>query len=333
MKVLFNCNLPFSLIHGGAPVQIEQTIAGLKQVGVEVEHLQWWNNGQTTDILHHVGYMEPGLTARAHDKGWKVANTVLFTETVNRSAAALRWRGLGVRLIRKGPWPRRLKDLFPWRTYHGADRMIVGLEAERDLLRNVYGVPAGRIEVVPLGLAEIFLQAGPPLRTEDHLICTGRITPSKNSLQLARLARDSRVPVLFVGKSEDSSSDYWKQFQALVDNRYVKHHEHVGSAAGIVDLLRRARGYVLMSQYENWSLAAHEAAACGLPLLLPDQPWSRERFADQASYFPTYEGPRAAAALRTFYDACPALPPPRVQLIGWPETGRMLRDVYAKMLR
>jgi glycosyltransferase involved in cell wall biosynthesis len=48
----------------------------------------------------------------------------------------------------------------------------------------------------------------------------------------------------------------------------------------MIGLLQRARGFVLNSRFENWSLAAHEAAACGLPLLLPDLPWSREQFGD-----------------------------------------------------
>ena len=53
----------------------------------------------------------------------------------------------------------------------------------------------------------------------------------------------------------------------------------------MVALLQASRGFVLMSQFENWCLSAHEAVACGLPVLVPDQNWSRERFGNAARYF------------------------------------------------
>jgi glycosyltransferase involved in cell wall biosynthesis len=86
--------------------------------------------------------------------------------------------------------------------------------------------------------------------------------------------------VLFVGKPFAAGDSYWEQFRQLVDNKYVRHQPHVASEQEMIGLLQRARGFVLNSRFENWSLAAHEAAACDLPLLLPDLPWSREQFGD-----------------------------------------------------
>ena len=69
MKVLFNCHVPFMLAHGGAQVQIEQTKAALEQIGVETDYLQWWNDRQTGDILHHFGALPEETIRQAHDKG------------------------------------------------------------------------------------------------------------------------------------------------------------------------------------------------------------------------------------------------------------------------
>jgi glycosyltransferase involved in cell wall biosynthesis len=146
------------------------------------------------------------------------------------------------------------------------------------------------------------------------------------------LARQAEVPILFVGKPFDFSSEYWKQFQQLIDNRYVLHDQTVASEAALAERLRRARGYVLMSRYENWCLAAHEAAACGLPLLLPDQPWSRERFGEQACYFPKAGKDGAAQALRRFYDQCPDLTAPKVRHHSWAEVAGMMEAVYLRVL-
>ena len=332
MKILLNCHLPFLLAHGGTQVQIEQTKAGLEAIGVEVEYLRWWDRDQTADILHHFGWLPPELIAQAHRKGWKVALTILLTETCNRSPRELFVRRLCIRGALAAPLPRKLKHRLQWSAYHACDLMVVGLEVERRIMENVYGLPPERVGVVPLGLSEAFRQSAPASRASEHLICTGTIGPSKNSLELAGFAAAARVPLLFVGKPFDYGSDYWKQFEKLVDGRIVKHLPHVGATPELIALLRKARGYVLMSRFENWSLAAHEAAACGLPLLLPDQPWARERFGSQASYFPKKGRGSPAAALREFYDRCPSLSPPRMPLPSWVEVAESLRDHYAQML-
>jgi glycosyltransferase involved in cell wall biosynthesis len=164
------------------------------------------------------------------------------------------------------------------------------------------------------------------------LICTGTIGPSKNSGELARIAWAAGTPLLFVGKPFDFNSAYWREFEPLIDGKIVKHHGHVGDQAELIKLLQAARGYVLMSRYENWSLAAHEAAACGLPVILPDQRWARERFGECASYWPQKGGDAAVAVLRRFYEACPNLPAPGIKQYSWVEVAEQLRGVYSQML-
>ena len=97
----------------------------------------------------------------------------------------------------------------------------------------------------------------------------------------------------------------------------------------MISLLQRARGFVLKSRFENWSLAAHEAVACGLPLLLPDLPWARERFGSQANFFPRKGTAEAASTLRNFYQQSPTTAPPKVRLYHWREVAVLLRDAYA----
>jgi len=331
MRVLFNCHTPFNLAHGGMQVQIEQSKKALEQIGIETEFLRWWDEKQTGDILHHFGPLPDNLTQFARAKDYKVIVTILLTEQCNRSSQGLLIRQLGVASLLSLPLPPRMKAKFPWQAARNYDHLTVGLEAERNVLERVYRVARENISIVPLGLTDAFLKAGAPLRNENHLICTGTIIQSKNSLELARLAIQAEVPILFVGKPYDFESGYWKEFQRLVDGKIIKHHSHVKDEADIVQLLRRARGYVLMSRYENWCLAAHEAAGCGLPVLLPDQNWSRERFHDQAHFFP--KKGNAAVALKEFYDKCPTLPSPQVYLPKWPEAAEMLRTVYNSVLK
>jgi glycosyltransferase involved in cell wall biosynthesis len=206
--------------------------------------------------------------------------------------------------------------------------VLVALEVEKQILVRSYGVQDRCVRKVPLGLKEAFLKAGPGPRTGDYLISHGTIAPVKNSVELARLAVEAQVPVLFVGKPFAEGDSYWQQFRRLVDNKYVRYQPHVASELEMVGLLQRARGFVLISRFENWSLAAHEAAACGLPLLLPELPWSRERFGPQASYFPRKSPAQAAGVLRKFYQQSPSAPPPKVRLYSWREVAEILRDAY-----
>lgn len=326
MKVLFDHHESFALTHGGFQTQIEQTKAALEQAGVQVGFLRWWDEAQKGDLIHFFGAAPAGYLHQARMKNIPVVMTNLFTATCNRSDRRLKMQGWVVRSILSAPFGEGIKHQLSWRSFSACERNIVGLEAERDVLELVYGISRNKVNIVPLGLSDVFINAGPGRRTEDFLVCVGTITERKNCVPLARLAAEAQVPLLFVGKPYAETDPYWKEFRQLIDGRCVRHQPHVGEPSAMVDLLHRARGAVIMSRYENWCLAAHEAAACGLPLLLPDQKWSRERFGDQATYF---KGDSSdTAILRDFYQRCPSLPAPAVRLYRWAESAEQLRKVY-----
>src|ERR1035437_277626 len=239
MKVLFNCHVPFMLAHGGAQVQIEQTKAALEQIGVETDYLQWWKDRKTGDILHHFGALPEETIRQAHDKGWKAVNTILLSENCNRPRRALLWRRILIRTAMAAPLPQLLRPRF--HAFRMCDRVLVALEAEKQILVRSYGVQERSIRLVPLGLKEPFLKAGPGPRTGDYLISHGTIAPVKKSVELARLASEAKVPVLFVGKRFPAGDSYWEQFRQLVDNKYVRHQPHVASEQEMIGLLQRAR--------------------------------------------------------------------------------------------
>ena len=334
MKILINCPLPFALAHGGRSIQVEQTKAGLEAAGVEVEYLRWWDERQRGDLIHYFGAAPLDQLEHAQDKGIPVVMTNLFTAACNRAESQLRRQGWLVQSILRAPFGEGIKQQLSWRSYSRCAANVVGLEAERRVLELVYKIPRERVDVVPLGLERVYLEAGAGRREGDYLICAGTITRRKNSVALARLARAAEAPILFVGKPYAETEAYWREFQGLVDGRWVRHQPHVGDPAAMVALVKAARGAVVMSDYENWCLTAHEAAACGVPVLLPRQNWSLERFGPQAQYFDGIGfSPRNRDILRQFYADTPGLPAPAIQLLGWDEAGRRLKAVYERVLR
>ena len=331
MKILINCSLPFALAHGGMQTQVEQTQVGLQSIGLEAEPLRWWDDSQKGDLIHYFGVAPLDHIHHARAKGIPVVMTNLFTSTCNRADSRLRLQGRLIRTMLKLPFGEGIKNQLAWRSFGVCAHNVVGLEAERQVLELVYAVPANQTSVVPLGLPEIFLKAQPGNRSGDYLVSPGTITERKNCIPLARLAHQAQVPMLFVGKPYSENDPYWVDFMKLVDGKWVRHQSHVADPAAMIALLQQARGAVVMSQHENWCLVAHEAAACGVPVLLPSQKWSHERFGAHAHYF-TGNLDQDATALREFYERCPSLPAPGIRLFSWTEVAVELKMIYERVL-
>jgi glycosyltransferase involved in cell wall biosynthesis len=332
MKILFDHPAPFLLAHGGVQSQIEQTRRGLEQLGIEVEYIRWWDDSQTGALIHYFGTASVPYLALAHQKKLPVVMTNVFSATSNRSDFRLVLQGLAVQTLLRLPGWATVKKQLTWNSYERADCNIVGLQAERNVLRLVYGIPDDKIRVVPLGVSDAFLNVQPSVDKEDHLITTGTITGVKRSLDLARMAHAARVPILFLGKPYYTQDPYWHEFQSLIDDHFVRYRPHVNEVPAMISLLRSARGFVIYSHYENWCLSAHEAAACGLPLLLPRQKWSLERFGNEVRYFDPKHSGKNVPVLRQFYEDCGSLHAPRIHLHRWGEAASQLKQVYETVL-
>ncbi len=338
MKILIDASLPFAFAHGGQQTQIEQTRSALERAGIEVEFVRWWDDRQRGDLIHFFGVPSGSYLAHAKVIKLPVVVTQLFSETCNRSTARLKRQGILVKAILAFPFGEGIKQQLAWRSVQNCEHHVVGLEAERKVLQFVYGIPTEKISIAPSGLTQAYLQAGHGQRSEPHLICTGTITQRKNSAELAEMAHAAQVPILFTGKPYHADDPYWLRFKKLIDDRWVKHQlvTYESPAAGeteMIRLLQAARGFVFMSNYENWCLSAHEAAACGLPLLVQDQNWSRERFGNQSRYFKTIGvTSENIKMLRQFYKDAPGLPAPQIKLFSWDDAASCLKNAYGRVL-
>jgi glycosyltransferase involved in cell wall biosynthesis len=332
MKILFDNHMPFLLAHGGAQTQVEETMRAVAGLGIEVEPLRWWDERQAGNLVHFFGLPGGLYSTMAHTRGIPVVATILLTSNCNHPTWRLRVQGLARRIVSGVPGGRLFRGQTNWGDYACVDRFVVGLQAEKRVLEILYGVSGGNISIVPLGLAEEFRSSGAAPRGSEYLVTSGTITDRKRSVDLARMAIEARVSVLFLGKPYSEDDPYWKEFQSLVDGKYVLHHGHVDSQPEMIRLLKSARGFVIFSRHENWCLSAHEAAACGLPILVQDQPWSRERFGSEASYLVNGQSAENPTRLRDFYNAALSKGPPAIQHHSWLEVAGQLKTIYEKLL-
>jgi glycosyltransferase involved in cell wall biosynthesis len=330
VKILIDHPSPFLLAHGGQQIQITETKLALEKSGQEVEFLRWWDESQQGDLIHYFGVPSLDYIQKAEAKGIPVLFTHLLSATCNRPDWKLRVQGLIIDSLLRLPGWGLVKKQLTWRTFRAAKRIVVGLEAEKDALIKAFHVTPKAISVVPLGLSEPFISAQPGDRSAPYLITTGTIYEVKRSVELALMAKAAGIPLLFVGKPYSTDAPYWHTFRSLIDNKTVFHRSHVADRQEMMRLLQGARGFVLYSQFENWCLSAQEAIACGLPLLVQDQKWSRERFRDQASYLKYHNGSENVAILRRFYDTCPHLPSPTIKIHSWMDVAAQLISIYEK---
>jgi glycosyltransferase involved in cell wall biosynthesis len=331
MKVLLYCDYPFSLAHGGATIQVQQTYAALGQLGVEVEYLRWWDEAQRGDVIHYVARVPTPIIRLAHRHRIKVVQAELLTAQGSRPRWRLWVQRTGIRALRRVTPPGRLAP-FAWESYREADACVALTQWEAHLMSYLFGAPRERVHVVPNGVETVFFES--PRRERGRwLVCTATLTARKRVVEVAEGAAQAGTPVWFIGKPYGQGDAYSARFLELVGRHpdLLRFEGPVEDRGRLAAIYREARGFVLLSAVESLSLSALEAAACECPLLLSDLPWARWPSAEQASYAPA-GGPagRTAAALRKFYDAAPGLPPP-ARPLTWSEVAARLKAIYEQI--
>ena len=332
VKALFNYPAAFSLAHGGAQIQIEQTAEALKKAGVEVEPLRWWDAAQRGDLIHHFARMPAEHIRLAQQKGIRIVICELLTAQGSRSPAQLLRQKIISRAVERLA-PRSFIAAFNWDAYRLADACIANTPWEANLMHYLFDAPKERVHVVPNGVEEIFLNS-PKAARGQWLVCTTTLTERKRVLELAQAAVAAQTPVWIIGRAYADTDPYAQQFLMLAKKHpaILRYEGAISDRARLAQIYREARGFVLLSAMETRSLSAEEAAACECPLLLSDLPWARSTFASNATYCPlTKSVETTAKALRAFYDAAPKLPPPP-RPATWLDIGRQLKSIYEQVL-
>lgn len=332
MRVILDHPNPFLLTHGGFQIQIEQTYAALRQIGVTVDYLRWWDDRQPVDIIHYFGRPMDAYVHLAQKKGIRIVMAHLLTGLGSRPRRVLTFQKMTVALARKTlpavvTWP------FAWDAFQKADASVALTPWEGHLMSYIFGAPKEKVHVVGNGVEEVFLKSQPSQRGQ-WLVCTATITERKRVLELAEAAALAKTPVWIIGKPYGDSDSYAQRFLALAreNPQTVRYEGAISDRAQLARIYREARGFVLLSTMESLSLSALEAAACECPLLLSDLPWARTTFKENASYCPIASASQTARSLRQFYDAAPALrPPPKPQT--WIEIAQQLKVVYELVLK
>lgn len=333
MKVLFTDSLPFFLAHGGTQTLLDALMSELRQLGVEVEPVRWWDLEQTGDILHCMNRpVSVDYLRLAKDKGFKTVMTENLDQTASRTPTKLWLQRLVTQTLRrtiKGSSSR-----LGWGVYQELDAMIYVVEHEWEVAKYLFDAPPDRGYIIPHGLdAEALKALAEPQPEEDYLISIASITERKNTLILAEAALRAKVPIVFLGKPYAESDPYFLKFKELVDGQYVRYPGFVSSEEKH-RLLRGARGFALLSQFESGCIALYEGAAAGLPLFLSDLPWATKVYRNaRASRFVKWENrEQLALSLGEFYRGAHRMPCMTFPIRSWREIAQQYLAIYENLL-
>jgi glycosyltransferase involved in cell wall biosynthesis len=327
IRVLIDHNEPFLLAHGGLQVQIERTKKALEEVGLEVEYLRWWEPSQQGDLVHFFGRANPSHIDFAHGKGMKYVMQELLTSQGSRSVTHLRLQAAANRILRK-VLPANYRLPLRWDSYRKADAIIAITDWEAWLMGELFDAPSNRIHVVANAVDSAYFSSR-SAPSGDHLICVATITERKRVLELAQAAVRAKTPLKVVGKPYSESDPYFLRFLETVQasQQIVEYLGPIQRPEALAARLQGARGFVLPSTMETQSLAALEAAAVGLPLLLSDLPWAHATFGGKATYLPLCSGILLADHLNRFFNAAPQLhAPPKPPT--WQNVAHKLLNIY-----
>lgn len=332
MKVILDHPHPFLLSHGGFQIQIEQTYGALRQAGVEVDYLRWWDDRQPVDIIHFFGRPTVPYVKQAQAKGIRIVMAQLLTGLGSRSTRVLPFQKAAINLARTA-LPGMVTGRFAWDVFEKVEAAIALTPWEAHLMSYMFRAPKEKVHVVANGVEEVFLQSSPAPRGQ-WLVCTATITWRKRVLELAEAAVSANTPLWIIGKPYSDSDPYAQRFLALArqNPKTIRYEGAIADRAQLARIYREARGFVLLSTMESLSLSALEAAACECPLLLSDLPWAKTTFKDNASYCSIGSASGTAACLRRFYDSAPQLKiPPKPPT--WLEIAQQLKSVYERVLK
>lgn len=331
MKIIVDYPTPFALAHGGAQTLIQSLITEARSLGMDIEPERWWDEKQKGDVLHFFGRPQESHLDLAIAKGYRTVMTEFLDATASRPRPTLLMQYATQKLARAvmPGWTSRMG----WGVYRKLNALVYVTELEADVASFLFGAPRERMHIIPHGLPTGDLEElSRPAPEEDYLISLATIHPRKNTLLLARAAAMAQVPVRFVGRPYDETDSYYVTFKEALDPAYTRHEGYV-SREHKFELLRRARGFVLLSQMESGCFALYEAAAAGLPLLLSNLPWANQVYNNNPNITFTDLGSEHSIAerLHRFYAGAHRQDRPTFFVSSWTDIARRYITIYKEL--
>jgi glycosyltransferase involved in cell wall biosynthesis len=298
---------------GGPSVRVPRTAAELAKLGVDAsmpnEHR---DNFDDSELAHVFNIWPPESCFKVLDRAHALGKrTVLSPIYLNLSNIQFASKTLP-RLFSEGRSPGSIDSALseiakeleqepnlpvrePFEGFHervrvcidSADEVIFLSDYERRCIEYIGASPRSATIVRNPVDSDAFASADPLLFAQkfgldDYILCVGRIEPRKNQLILAHAARTLGKTIVFIGHTENQAYLDLVREVAGSSGRFIPRIDP--SDPLLKSAFSGASAFCLPSWAEGAPLAALEAAAAGVPLVLSDRSSEKEYFGDFAEY-------------------------------------------------
>ncbi|QHI70190.1 glycosyltransferase family 4 protein [Tichowtungia aerotolerans] len=332
MKVVFNINYPVAWAPGGGGLTLFEMKNALKKCGVETGWMRNEDTSLSADILHSWGHCHDALLDIAHNKGVKVV------ADIQNGTAIQDYRPFRLMIRRyldqfaKGMLGyKRYCSVLNRGMYSKADALISNNPAYLEYVCRVFNVPVSKTHAIWRGVRDPFFEIN-GLKKKEHLVCVGSILPLKNQVLLARIAKEEKVPIKFIGPPHPESESYVREFENAVDGRYVTWERGIIDSEELAQRVGESMGLVLLSSYESYGNVIMEALAAKVPVLASSLFSLQSIYGNDIQYVSTPLDAHVAPALTAFYDqSCRmggTVAPAQIKPLRWSQVAQKVIEVY-----
>ncbi|ACZ75561.1 MAG: glycosyltransferase [Dickeya sp.] len=321
MKIYFNTYSAAFQCPGGGEIQLLKSKEALERRGHEVILFnQWEHSLEDADVLHHFSVQGGSYNICAYAHNHKIPLVV----------SPILWLGEHISQYPMGEIGFALSL---------ADVICPNSIAEVERFFPHFDVPEDRYHVTHNGVDSTFFERVSPELflsrfgiDKTFVLCVGNIENRKNQSALLEAANILGVHVILIGNIRDAEyyNDLERRFQGGFS--YLGYLEHDS------DMLRSAysacRAFALPSLLETPGLAALEAAAAGVPLVITQEGCTEEYFGSKAFYVDPNSSEDIAAklALAMEQDRERSELVERVRQFSWDRVAEELEQAYLKAL-
>lgn len=337
MKVLLYDSTCAYLTSGGKTTHALKLQQEISKLGVDIQFSRWWDKSQEdADIIHFL-VADTKKARLAKGKGIKTFFSMIFDFESNKSERQKQIQILKNKLIDKLPASVRSAAYWQALPYMDKIQFMHKYDQENALRYFPNYIDEEKTVIIPHAYDPSEMNISSHLNIDDmhfpkkYLVSVANISERKQSVKLARLAKQAQVPVVFMG-SHNVNGAYFKAFEQEIDNQYVFYPGYV-SKEWRDCIESHASGYALLSLGESGCIAVYEAAAYKMPLLLSNLPWAWGYERPTDIYFcDQHDETKAVQQLKKFYCVANKMNHSPFTIHTWSEIAKLYVEQYKQLI-
>ena len=263
---------------GGGEIQIEMLFKYIRKKGIDVHKFDSWEPLKDRNIYHFFSCMGGSIHfcnyLKNINKKLVLSTSLWITEDTKDNYNI----------------PEIMNQLLI------ADKIVVNSEKERELLSRIFNIDKEKFYVVYNGYEPDLLNFRNksidrskkiPYDWDEYIFCLANIERRKNQKILIEACKRSNKKLVIAGYIREE--DYFNSLD--IDNKSVIYYGPVRNHSNeFFSLFINSSCFILPSTLETPGLAALEAAALGIPIIVTKEGCSSEYFGDIQTYYDGKKG-------------------------------------------